>query len=117
MANELKTRETTKIILVHFTGDASVTFGQVRQEASQRGMSETGVHFVIERDGKLLMGRHQSKVGSHYPEYDDLSVGILVAAVRDDMNEVQSIALTLLLEKLQADYPSIESIKYVYRTE
>jgi hypothetical protein len=63
------------------------------------------------------MGKHQSKVGLHHQEYDAVSVGILVAAEREDMNEVQSIALTLILDKLQVDYPSIESIKYIYRVE
>lgn len=116
MANEIKARETTKIILVHFTGDPGVTFSQVIKESRRLGNPEPGVHFVIENDGKLLMGRHQSKVGSHYSEHDAVSVGILVAATRDDMHEAQSIALTLLLEKLQADYPSIESIKYIYRS-
>lgn len=115
MANEIKRRETTQIILVHFTGDKSVTFSQVSEESKRLGCQEPGVHFVIENDGKLLMGRHQSKVGAHYPEHDKVSVGILVAATRDDMSEAQSIALTLLLDKLQGDYPSIESIKYIYR--
>jgi N-acetyl-anhydromuramyl-L-alanine amidase AmpD len=114
MENKLKARETTKFILVHFTGDESITFSQLRKESSH--LSETGYHFIVERDGKLLMGRHQSKVGLHYQGYDAVSVGICVAADRDDMNEAQSIALTLLLDKLQADYPSIESIKYIYRT-
>jgi N-acetyl-anhydromuramyl-L-alanine amidase AmpD len=116
MANEIKAREVTKIILVHFTGDPGVTFNQVSEDSRSLGHQEPGIHFVIERDGKLLMGRHQSKVGFHYPEYDAISVGILVAAVRDDMNEAQSIALILLLDKLQMDYPSIESIKYIYRS-
>ena len=117
MENQLKARETTKIILVHFTGDTTITFSQVKKESRHRGTSETGYHFIVERDGKLLMGRHQSKVGAHYPEYDAVSVGILVAAKRDDMNEAQSIALTLLLDKLREDYPSLESIKYIYQAK
>ncbi len=117
MVNELKARETTTIVLIHFTGDETTTFSQVRQETSSRGILETGYHFIMERDGKLLMGRHQSKVGSHYQEFNDESVGILVVAKRDDMSEAQSIALTLLLDKLRKDYPSLKSIKYIYRTE
>jgi len=117
MESELKARETTTIVLIHFTGDETTTFSQVRKESRSRGTHETGYHFIMERDGKLLMGRHQSKVGSHYQEYDDVSVGILIVAKRDDMSEAQSIALTLLLDKLQQDYPSIASVKYIYRTE
>ncbi len=116
MENELQARETTKVILVHFTGDETTSYSRMKKESLNQGISETGYHFIIERDGKLLMGRHQSKVGAHYQEYDAVSVGICVAAERDDMNEQQSIALTLLLDKLQKDYPTIESIKYIYRT-
>ena len=116
METELKVRETTKVILVHFTGNKTTSYSQMKEESLNQGISETGYHFIIERDGKLLMGRHQSKVGSHYQEYDAVSVGICVAGERHDMNEAQSIALTLLLDKLQKDYPSIESIKYIYRT-
>ncbi len=117
MKNELKARETTKVILVHFTGDETTSYSRMKKESLNQRISESGYHFIIEMDGKLLMGRHQSKVGSHHPEYDAVSVGILVAAEREDMNEAQSIALTLLLDKLQKDYPSIESIKYIYRAK
>jgi hypothetical protein len=117
MADEIKKRETTRVILVHFSGDPGITFNQVRKESMRLGVTEVGHHFIIERDGKLLMGRHQSKVGAHYPEFDLESVGVLVAADREDMSEAQSIALTLLLDKLQVDYPAVESIKYIYRTE
>lgn len=117
MQSELQARETTKIVLVHFSGDATLSYPQQKQRSLIEGVSEIGYHFIIERDGKLLMGRHQSKVGSHYQEHDAVSVGICVAAKRDDMSETQSMALTLLLDKLQKDYPSLESIKYIYRTE
>jgi N-acetylmuramoyl-L-alanine amidase len=117
MEGELKARKTTTIVLIHFTGDETTTYSQVRKESRRQGTLDTGYHFIMERDGKLLMGRHQSKVGSHYQEYDDVSVGILVVAKREDMSEAQSVALTLLLDKLRKDYPSIESVKYIYRTE
>jgi len=116
MADEIKKRRMTRVILVHFSGDPDVTFSQLRKESMRLGAKEVGHHFIIERDGKLLMGRHQSKVGAHYPEFDFESVGVLVAAVREDMSAEQSIALTLLLDKLQADYPAVESINYIYRT-
>lgn len=106
----------TKIVLVHFTGDETTSYLSVKRQSLGEGISTTGYHFIIERDGKLLMGRHQSKVGSHHREYDEVSVGICVAGERDDMNEAQSMALTLLLDKLQKDYPALESIKYIYRT-
>ncbi len=117
MENELPARQTTKVVLVHFSGDETLSYDRMNKQSLRKGISETGYHYIIERDGKLLMGRHQSKVGSHYQEYDAMNVGIWVAANRDDMSEEQSVALTLILDKLQADYSSSESIKYVYRTE
>jgi len=33
---------------------------------------------------------------------------------RDEMSDEQSIALTLLLENLKSDYPSLETVKYLY---
>ena len=62
------------------------------------------------------MGRHISKVGFHHPELNDTSVGICVIGIREDMSDEQSIALTLLLEKIKSDYPSLETVKYLYRT-
>ena len=117
MENELKPRKTTEIVLVHFTGDEQTDYQQIKNKSLQEGISEIGYHYIIERNGKLLMGRHQSKVGSHYPEFDEVSIGICVAGERDDMTEQQSISLTLLLDKLRNDFPSVESIKYIYRTK
>lgn len=103
------------MVLVHFTGNRDTNYSQIKRESLKEGISEIGYHYIIEADGKLLMGRHQSKVGFHAPEFDEVSIGICVAAERDDMTEPQSIALTLLLDKLRNDYPSMESIKYIYR--
>jgi len=116
MKNKLINRKTTQLILVHFTGSQETDYRQIWSESLQEGVLEIGYHYLIERDGKLLMGRHQSKAGFHYPEFDAVSIGIGVAAERDGMSDEQSIALTLLLDKLQKDYPSVEKIKYIYRT-
>lgn len=115
MKSQLISRKTTELILVHFTGSTETDYRKIRSEALQEGILEIGYHYLIEGDGKLLMGRHQSKTGFHYPEFDAISIGICVAAKRDDMTEGQSVALTLLLDKLQNDYPSVEKIKYIYR--
>lgn len=115
MRNKLINRKTTQLIMVHFTGSKETDYRQIKSKSLQEGIVEIGYHYLIEEDGKLLMGRHQSKVGFHYPEFDAVSIGIGIAAERDDMTEEQSIALTLLLDKLRNDYPSVEKIKYIYR--
>ena len=60
------------------------------------------------------MGRHASKIGAHYPEFDETSLGVCVIGSRHDLEDSQSIALTLLLENLKAEFPEIEKVKYIY---
>ncbi|GJL77016.1 MAG: hypothetical protein NPINA01_00050 [Nitrospinaceae bacterium] len=116
MKNEQKLRKATKTVLVHFTGNRETDYHQIKKDALREGILEIGFHYIIEGDGTLLMGRHQSQVGSYNSEFDEVSVGICVAAERDGMTDEQSIALTLILDKLRNDYPAVESVKYIYRT-
>ncbi len=116
MEEQLKPRAATEMALVHFTGEEEINFSELKKQHLNAGLLEIGYHYMIEQDGKLLMGRHQSQVGAHYPEFDAVSIGVCVVGERDNMNEKQSIALTLLLDKLQTDFPSLKSVKYIYRT-
>jgi N-acetyl-anhydromuramyl-L-alanine amidase AmpD len=112
---DLKARQETRFVLVHFTGEDSPTYEEIKQSHLEKGEPEIGFHFIITEPGATLMGRHISKTGSHYPELDKSSIGICVIGYRDEMNDEQSIALTLLLEKLKSDYPSLETVKYIYK--
>ncbi|MBC8287542.1 MAG: N-acetylmuramoyl-L-alanine amidase [Nitrospinae bacterium] len=111
----LKTRQVTRFVLVHFTGEDSSTYEHIKQSHLDEGEPEIGFHFIITTQGTTLMGRHISKTGFHYPELDDTSIGICVIGNRDEMSDEQSIALTLILEKLKSDYPSLETVKYLYK--
>ena len=112
---ELITRQETRFVLVHFTGESSLTYEEIKQSHLERGEPEIGFHFIVTPEGKILMGRHVSKIGSHHADMDKTSIGICVIGNRDDMDDEQSIALTLLLEKLKTDYPSLETVKYLYK--
>ncbi|MBT3414825.1 MAG: hypothetical protein HOI59_09135 [Nitrospina sp.] len=114
-SRDLKTRQDTRFVLVHFTGEDSSTYEQIKQSHLEKGESEIGFHFIITTEGKTLMGRHISKTGSHHPELDESSIGVCVIGDRDEMSDEQSIALTLLLESLKSDYPSLETVKYLYQ--
>ncbi|VAX32708.1 hypothetical protein MNBD_NITROSPINAE05-1457 [hydrothermal vent metagenome] len=46
MADEIKKRQTTRVILVHFSGDPGVTFSQLRKESMRLGAGEVGHHFI-----------------------------------------------------------------------
>ncbi len=111
----LKARQDTQIVLVHFTGEDSSTYEDIKQSHLDEGEPEIGFHFIITAQGTTLMGRHASRVGFHHPEHNDISVGVCVIGNRDEMSDEQSIALTLLLEKLKSDYPSLETVKYLYK--
>ena len=115
MQNKLKTRDRTDSVVVHFTGSEEGRFKQLREQHLEQGLEEIGYHYVIEADGKMLMGRHQSKTGAHHAEFDDSSVAICIAGEKDDMSEEQTIAYNLLLDKLRKDYPDLQSMKYIYR--
>lgn len=111
----MEKRDTTFFTLVHFTGDASLTYDEIKQDHLNKGQPEIGFHYIIDAQGQILMGRHASKIGAHYPEFDETSLGICVIGSRHDLEDSQSIALTLLLENLKAEFPEIEKVKYIYK--
>jgi hypothetical protein len=111
----LTTRKSTQFVLVHFTGKDFSTYEDIKQSHLAKGEPEIGFHFIITAEGITLMGRHVSKTGFHHTELYETSVGVCVIGNRDKMSNDQSIALTLLLEKLKSDYPSLETVKYLYK--
>lgn len=114
---DLDLRLETRFVLVHFTGEDLLTYEQIKQSHLEEGEPEIGYHFIITAQGNALMGRHVSMTGFHHPEMDDFSIGVCVIGSRDEMSDEQTIALTLLLEKLKTDYPSLETVKYLYFRE
>ncbi|MZG53536.1 MAG: hypothetical protein F3744_05685 [Nitrospinae bacterium] len=111
----MEKRNTTFFTIVHFTGDSSLTYEEIKKSHLDSGESEIGFHYIIDSQGKILMGRHASKIGAHYPEFDETSLGICVIGARHDLQEHQSVALTLLLENLKNDFPEIQKVKYIYK--
>ena len=111
----MKKRETTFFLIVHFTGDSSLRYEEIKNNNLDSGQSEIGFHYIIDSQGQILMGRHASKIGAHYPELDENSLGICVIGSRNDLQDHQSIALTLLLENLKTEFPEIQQVKYIYK--
>ncbi len=97
-------RQETLNFIVCFSGDPEQGYDHLKLQLSCKD-DEIGYHYVIESDGKILMGRNQNRKGAYHPDYNDNSLGILVAGERDCMELEQDSALILLLDKLQADYP------------
>jgi len=111
----MEIRNTTQFVLVHFTGDSSLSYSDIKKAHLDMGQSEIGFHFIIDSQGQILMGRPTSKVGAHYPEFDQTSLGVCIIGSRHEMEDSQSVALTLLLENLKNDNPNIEKVKYIYK--
>ena len=110
----MKKRKTTVFTIVHFTGDSSLSYEEIKNNHLDSGQSEIGFHYIIDSQGQTLMGRHSSKIGAHYPEFDENSLGICVIGSRKDLKDHQSIALTLLLESLKTE-SEIKQVKYIYK--
>ena len=107
----MEKRDSTQFAIVSFTGDASLTYENIKKANN----GEIGFHFIIDSQGQILMGRHSSKVGAYSPDFDETSLGICIIGTRHEMEDAQSIALTLLLENLKTEFPEIESMKYIYK--
>ena len=115
MHKTIDKRNDTQFVFVYFTGEESSTYENIKQSHLDEGEPEIGFHFIITAQGITLMGRHASRVGFHRPGLNDKSLGVCVIGHRDTMSDEQSIALTLLLEKLKADYPTLETVKYIFK--
>jgi N-acetyl-anhydromuramyl-L-alanine amidase AmpD len=109
----MEKRDSTQFVIVSFTGDSTLTYEDIKNANN----GEIGFHYIIDSQGQILMGRHSSKVGAYSPDFDETSLGVCVIGERHEMEDAQSIALTLLLENLKAEFPEIESAKYIYNED
>ena len=109
----MEKRDSTQFVIVSFTGDSTLTYEDIKKANN----GEIGFHYIIDSQGQILMGRLSSKVGAYSPDFDETSLGVCVIGERHEMEDAQSIALTLLLENLKAEFPEIESAKYIYNED
>ena len=77
-------------------------------------MGEIGYHYFIEKDGKVRIGRAETKQGAHTIGYNDKSLGICLAGNFDVTlpTKAQEMALKTLCRQLMAKY-SISADKVV----
>ena len=106
----MRKRKTTLFTIVHFTGDSSLSYQEIKKSHINNGQNEIGFHYIIDLQGQILMGRHASKIGFHYPEFNENSLGICVIGSKNELQEQQSIDLTILLENLKAEFTEIKKV-------
>lgn len=56
MKNELDSGETVTVVLVQFTDYKTISCRRMKKEPPNQRILVTGYHFIVEKNGKLLMG-------------------------------------------------------------
>ncbi len=102
-------------IIVHCTATKarrSVSVAEIRQWHRARGFADIGYHYVIDIDGTVSVGRHESRIGAHCLGHNARSVGVcyvggLDADGRpcDTRTDAQKASLRMLVGELLRRYP------------
>lgn len=92
---------------------------EIRRWHLERGWSDIGYHYLIDRDGKVGDGRPVEKVGAHVKGHNTGTIGVCLigghGAAKDDefsdhFTQAQDKALRKLITKLRREYPSIRYV-------
>jgi N-acetylmuramoyl-L-alanine amidase len=87
-----------------------------RWHVGERGWSDIGYHFLIDRNGNTVEGRALGQVGAHTQGRNAGTIGVALFGghgsaandkFEDNYTPEQDKALQALLKKLRADYPTI----------
>lgn len=90
-----------------------------RWHVAERGWSDIGYHFLIDRDGTVVPGRSLDRIGAHVKGHNRGTIGISLFGghggakdekFSDNFTPAQDTALRLLIEQLQDDWPTIAKI-------
>lgn len=90
-----------------------------RWHKEQRGWSDIGYHYLIDRDGTVAIGRPLEKTGAHTKGHNTGSIGIALFgghgsaetdAFAENFTEAQDAALIALIEELRVRYPAIKRV-------
>lgn len=110
--NALEWREeTNRIILHHSAGPVDQDIEDIaRYHVNSLGWSAIGYHYLVDRDGQILLGRPRGAVGAHAYGANYDSVGICVIGNYNviDVSERQLLSLALLCANLISDYDLVD---------
>jgi N-acetylmuramoyl-L-alanine amidase len=116
-------QETSRIIIhdshsgpdEHCAHEVSNWAPHAAENALHMGLLTIGYHFIIERDGKVVIGRPREKYGSHTPGCNMDSIGVCLVGGRDadggpvdDYPYEQRKALIRLCHELETCYGSLK---------
>jgi hypothetical protein len=98
---------------------AKQKLNEVRKWHLNRGWSDVGYHYMIDRDGTVVVGRDVERAGAHVLGHNKNSIGICLFGghgssasdkFQDNFTPDQEAALVKLIAKLREDFPSIVRI-------
>jgi hypothetical protein len=90
-----------------------------RWHVEERGWSDIGYHWLIDRNGATIAGRAERRAGAHVKGHNDDTIGVCLIgghgssstdAFSDHFTVAQDAALRTLLKGLSARYPGISKI-------
>ncbi len=90
-----------------------------RWHVEDRGWSDIGYHYLIDRDGTIVEGRPLERTGAHAKGHNTGSVGISLFGghggnvsdqFEDNFTEDQDRALRELMDRLKAEHPIVKTI-------
>ncbi len=100
---------TPNYIVIHTAAVENASFEEVRDyHMNERGWSDIGYHYYIEKDGSIHQGRDEDEVGAHCRAADmnDKSLGISFEGHHDheDWTYEQKDSALFLIQKLKMKY-------------
>ena len=90
-----------------------------RWHVQERGWSDIGYHYLIDRDGTVAPGRPVERAGAHARGHNATSIGIALFGghgaaqtdrFEDHFTQAQGDALRNLIQKLEVEHPGIRKI-------
>jgi N-acetylmuramoyl-L-alanine amidase len=97
----------------------SAKVAAIRQMHLDRGWSDIGYHYIIDRDGTVMRGRPLDRVGAHVAGHNTGTIGISLFGGHgstatdkfgDNFTPAQEKALRALIGELRRDYPTIKKV-------
>lgn len=117
----LATSRPIDTIFIHCTATPEgkdYTVADIRAWHKQRGWSDIGYHYIVYRDGRVMIGRPVGQVGAHVEGHNTGSIGIsYVGGVtadgkkpKDTRTPEQRSSLLWLVRELKRKFPKIKKV-------
>jgi N-acetylmuramoyl-L-alanine amidase len=111
-------------VIIHCTATKEgrdYTVDDIRKWHRERGWSDIGYHYVIYRDGQIVVGRDVDIAGAHCAGHNTFSIGVSYVGgcdenmkPKDTRTQEQKCAMLNLLVLLRATYPCIKIVGHNY---